>query len=236
MVIKSPWKDYYDFISHQYGGGDPKVVYVRNRISPLRRTWITGSILESNVEVEMDGRFPLYALRDLVEWKDRDTKTVSYLIVSGKAYLMQKIGDTFNDDVNTFQVQSLDALEEFNKPHSRRWSVKHDYGELGKEYPFFVELSRKIKAPVFVIRRVERIHKSDKLKVTIAGQCPILQKIEMPALIPAAQIYQELAYFMGNTIKEHPDTEPPVEVSNTSKILNAGFDLRQSFRHRVGKE
>jgi hypothetical protein len=55
----------------------------------------------------------------------------------------------------------------------------------------------------------------------------------MPALIPATQMYQELSYFMGNTIKEHPDTEPPVEVSNNCKIINAGFDLKQSFRHRM---
>lgn len=233
MKIQSSFKDYYDFIAHQYGGGDPKVVYVRGRISPLRRGWIQGAIVESNVEVEMDGRFPLYSLRDLVEWKDRDIKTVSYLIVAGKAYLLQKIGDTFNDDVNTFQVQSLDAFEEFNNRHSGRWFVNHDYGELGKEYPFFVELSRKVKSPVFVIRSVERMFGSDKLKVTVAGQCPILRDIGIPALIPAAQMYQELAYFVGNTMKEHPDTEPPVEVSNTSKILNAGFDLKQSFRHRI---
>lgn len=27
----------------------------------------------------------------------------------------------------------------------------------------------------------------------------------------------------------------PVDVSNREKILKAGFDLKQSFRHRVGR-
>jgi len=233
MVIKSPFKDYYDFVAHQYGGGDPKVVYVRKRISPLK-----DSGYESTIEVEMDGKFPLYRLEDLVEWKERETKRVAYLIVAGKAYVLQKTAgrwaeSMYSDDVNTYRIQPLNYFEEFNKRHSRRWFVRHDYGELGKEYPFFVELSRKVKAPVFVIRSVERPFRSDKLAVTVAGQCPILQEIGMPALIPATQMYQELSYFMGNTIKEHPDTEPPVEVSNNCKIINAGFDLRQSFRHRM---
>jgi hypothetical protein len=233
MKILSPWKDYYDFVAHQYGGGDPKIVYVRKRISPLEE-----SGFESTIEVEMDGKFPLYRLDDLIDWKERETKRVAYLIVAGKAYVLQKKANIWtdsmrSDDVNTYRVQSLNYFEEFNKSHSRRWLTIHRVEELGKEYSFFVELSRKVKAPMFVIRNVGRKFGSDKLYVDVAGQCPILQEIGMPALIPATQMYQDLAYFMGNTIKEHPDTEPPVEVSNNCKIVNAGFDLKQSFRHRI---
>jgi hypothetical protein len=233
LIIKSQWKDYYDYIAYQYGGGDPKIVYSRNRISPLRRKWIVGAIVESNSEVEMEDKFPLSSLRDLVPFDDYYKRRVAYLVVAGKAYLLMKEAYLYNDDVNTFRVQPLNAFDEFNKRHSRRWFVRHDCGELGKEYPFFVELSRKVKAPVFVIRNMERKFGSDKLYVQVAGQCPILKEIGMPALIPATQMYQDLAYFVGNTMKEHPDTEPPVEVSNNCKIVNAGFDLKQSFRHRV---
>ena len=228
MVIKSPWKDYYDFVAHQYGGGDPKVVYVRNRISPLEK-----SGFESNINVEMDRKFPLPHLHDLVEWSDRETKSVAYLVVAGKAYILMKIGDIYNDDVNTFRVQPIDYFEK-QKTKRFSWWIRDTHVDLAVEHPFLIELSRKIKAPVFVIRDVYRkTWKSDRIMVKVAGQCPILREIGMPALIPAAQIYQELAYFVGNTMKEHPDTEPPVEVSNTSKILNAGFDLKQSFRHRM---
>ncbi len=34
MKIKSPLVDYYDHVGNAYGGGDPKIVYVRNRVFP----------------------------------------------------------------------------------------------------------------------------------------------------------------------------------------------------------
>jgi hypothetical protein len=214
-------------VAYQYGGGDPNVVYVRDRIVPLRDGF------ESYCKVDMGGIFPLYSLRDLVKFEDRETKEVAYLVVAGKAYLLMKTTNIGDNDVNTFKIQPIDFFEEFYKQHSMRWFARHEKGECGKEYPFLVELSRKIGAPVFVILNAGRKWNSDKIEVEISGQCPILKEIGMPALVSAPQMYQELAYFVGNTMKEHPDTEPPVEVSNTSKILNAGFDLKQSFRHRI---
>lgn len=226
MIIKSQFKDYYDYIAHQYGGGDPNVVYVRNRIVPLKEGY------EGYCKVEMGDNFPLYSLHDLVKFEERETKDVAYLVVAGKAYLFIKTGNTYDHNVNTFKIQPINFFEESYKMHTQRWFSRKGKGELGKEYPFFVELSRKIQVPVFVILSVDNKWNTDKIEVTISGQCPILKDVGMPALIPAPQMYQELAYFVGNTMKEHPDTEPPVEVSNTSKILNAGFDLRVSFRNR----
>lgn len=227
MVIKSIYKDYYDYVAHQYGGGDPKIAYARNRIAPM-----TDYGSESTVKVEMDGRFPIYRIQDIVPYEDRDKREAAYLIVAGKPYLLTK-GNTLSRDVNDFRIQPLNYFEEYEKKRSRRWWMRHENMELGKEYPFFVELSRKIQAPVFVILYSDRRFNSDKIEVTVSGQCPILEKIGMPAFVPAPQMYQEIAYFVGNTMKEHPDTEPPVEVSNNCKIVNAGFDLKQSFRHRM---
>jgi hypothetical protein len=55
----------------------------------------------------------------------------------------------------------------------------------------------------------------------------------MPAFVPATEMYQNLAYFMGNLMNVSPDKAPPVEVSNNQKILKSGFDLVKSFRHRI---
>ena len=33
MIIKSRFKDYYDFVGLQFGGGDPRVCYMRERLS-----------------------------------------------------------------------------------------------------------------------------------------------------------------------------------------------------------
>jgi hypothetical protein len=54
-----------------------------------------------------------------------------------------------------------------------------------------------------------------------------------PSLISPQQMYQDLAMFMGNRMKDTPDVQPPVELNNRQKIVKAGFDLIQSFRHRI---
>ena len=33
MIVKSRFKDYYDFVGLQFGGGDPRVRYTRERLS-----------------------------------------------------------------------------------------------------------------------------------------------------------------------------------------------------------
>ena len=47
-------------------------------------------------------------------------------------------------------------------------------------------------------------------------------------------MYQEISYFIGNTMNESPDIKPPVEISNKDKISKAGFDLKNSFRKMKG--
>lgn len=228
MKIKSSFKDYYDFVATRYGGGDPKIVYVRGRIAPK----------DHFVVVVSD--FPL---ADPVSWPSSNAPyRLAYLVVAGKAYLLHQPKDIWPSGIEHYRlcdpakIASDDARE---RAGNRRWVVRsRTFGlrdepfEFKRAYEFLVDFSRLVKAPVFIVEGVQSQFGSREVRVAVAGRCPILDKIGMAQVVPPEQMYQDLAYFVGNTMNPSPDTKPPVEVSNRDKIVAAGFDLRRSFRHR----
>lgn len=226
MVIQSPFKDYYDFVAKQYGGGDPKIVYVRNRLAPPGET----------KTVELQGRFLADLDRAYYYRSDEPRYSRMYLILAGRAYLLERqielyeFIDLNTEDVNRYRIKLIDPEEEKKAPWWRRRTSNRDL-ELEKEQPALVDLCRQIGEPVFVIGRVDSFA-DRKTRIKICGQCPILSQIGAPALFSPQQVYQDIAMFVGNRMKDPPDAAPPVEVSNRQKILKAGFDLVQSFRHR----
>jgi hypothetical protein len=228
MVIKSPFKDYYDFIANQYGGGDPRIVYERRMIGGLSET------VPSLIRVDLPTSLPLGSPEfyfGTYDWSRRRdvTKRGMYLVIAGKLYLISRDTSWGHDyDPNSYRLEPLDVVG-----GRYGWAYRDkDSPKFGQEYQSLIELSRKISAPVFAIRRIQGMWREQKSSVFICNRCPILKDIGVPSLITAFQMYQDLSYFMGNTMKVSPDINPPVEVSNKEKILKAGFDLSQSFRHR----
>lgn len=226
MKIKSSFKDYYDFVADQYGGGDPRIVYERGRLTPPDPQFNSAHYVDKVVEMLN------FLLEDPVSLGQSFDMGLMYLIVAGKAYLISRPSDYhYVGDVNSYRLQSVDQLL---KKRKWRFYFRRDFGiEFGKEYPFIIELSRLVGAPVFAIRKISWHRTWEEAKIAICGQCPILAKIGLPAIIPPQQMYQDLAYFVRNAMKPVPDSDSPVAVSNREKILKAGFDLKQSFRHRV---
>jgi hypothetical protein len=229
MVIKSSFKDYYDWIGNRYGGGDPRVVYVRGRLMPMPKAGKP----DLPLEVETDSMPPV-APNYRYSWfygGRPDDKRWAYLAVAGKLYLISRPTTDLTDDVSGFTLEPLEEPEEDQKkPHWRSWRPQNI--EFGKELPWLVKLSQDVGHPVFVILGAEYSSRSRTGKVVIAPQCPILSEIGLAALVSAEQMYQDLAYFVGNLMHRSPDIQPPVELSNRQKIVKAGFDLVMSFRHR----
>jgi hypothetical protein len=235
MVIQSPFKDYYDFVANRYGGGDPRIVYARNSIS------IRNQYGWPPLNVAFNGmRFA-----DPSTWPASDAHyELAYAIVAGCSYLLSRRSKLWPNDVNTWrladpeEIQKRDS-ERKGRPRRRRFSWKRGFGawprqevEFGKQYPELVQLSRLVKHPVFIVTAIRGSWRGPNT-IVVAGQCPVLATLGFPSLIAPEQMYQNLAYFMGNTMNVSPDKALPVEVSNREKILKAGFDLKQSFRHRV---
>ena len=218
MVIKSPFKDYYDYVANQYGGGDPKIVYPRTRLG-----------YQTSFFVEVV-RTPLTSLKRTLLWLRTDRRW-AYLIIAGKAYLISQPATAYSDNLNSFRLEPLVDPVDDARPYWQRQRPKNI--EYGKEYPELIDLCRKVGHPVFVVLDVWHGGKSEPIRMEISHQCPILQNLGIPSLIPATQMYQDLSYFVGNLMKNSPDVKPPVELSNTQKIIKAGFDLVKSFRHRT---
>lgn len=214
MVIISPFKDYYDFVVKQYGGGDPRIVYERNRI------------LESQIEIDFN--IPLISLRYGIN-DFRNAKKYAYLIVAGKAYMLSKPFYDIAGNVNDYRIE----INPMNEDHP--YWIKHQLRDMvfDKEQPALVKLCRIVCHPVFVIHDLQGHPRRNKIIVSVYEQCPILQKLGMASIMSAQQMYQELSYFIGNLMKESPDIKPPVRLTEKQRIVKAGFDLVKSFRHRM---
>jgi hypothetical protein len=220
MKIKSSFKDYYDFISHQYGGGDPNIVYVRDRI---KANSDFGKITET-ITVTTD----FYVVNlPYKGFKYNDMPSFSWLVIAGKLYLMAE-----SQDVHTFRIITS---EDFSKYFCRGTYKKNKYLEyIGLFNENTISLSKIINTPVFTILNVtnDSFRGQRKCTVEIDTRIPILANTGVPSIIDAFTMYQDIAYFIGNTLRDAPDIAPPVSVSNDSKITQHGFDKKISFRHR----
>lgn len=217
MVIQSKFKDYYDYVAHQYGGGDPRIVYPRKRIE--------------NTKVEMS-ECMLPSLTQVTSWytTDQNPLQFAFLIAIATPYLLVRAASYRWKGLDGYRITDPRTLDA--RRHHSWWSLVQ-WEFISQPSTNLLELSRLVDAPVFVVTDINWHSRKDGVTVQIDELCPVLKEVGMPALISPEQMYQQLAYFMGNTMHPSPDTQPPVEVSNRDKILAAGFDLQQSFRHRM---
>lgn len=237
MKIISKRKDYYDWVAGKYGGGDPRVVYDRRYDTKL-----SGELISMKYEATHRGIHsysPKAAHKDLAcEGYDYETK---YCIVAGKGYLLvrntcknQSWRAALSPDDEYFQEETWQPREP-KKYISRPWGWREAREEwVGRILnpqvsDCLLEASIALQRPVFVISSAARHY--DRASIAIEYEVPNLGELGFASAIPAEQMYQELSYFVGNTMQFSPDTAPPVEVSNSDKITQHGFDLKRSFRH-----
>lgn len=237
MIIQSQFKDYYDFVAQQYGGGDPKIIYERK---PFTQQWSVeqdyrragGSPRDATIRLRPWPWDARYAIEKDEGWQCK------WLCVAGKYYLLvnNHVGATWTlfrkDHIAVMEFLGLDTPKQ--KRQGRYWvrnwlsmRDRHPFDYYIAKHPtagrdqYLIEFHRKIQAAVFTY--TER---------GVDEQIPILADLGFPKLIDPYSLYQDLSYFVGNLLHESPDMKPPVEVSNADKIHAAGFDLKQSFRHR----
>lgn len=235
MKIKSNFKDYYDFVGHQYGGGDPMTTYARDRIAPPKRFCASGDAIESGVTVTVS-RFP-----GILKTHSIGGYRCSVLACAGKGYLVvKKWPDLYSAPVreDEFRILSrnehpdlVEAIEKGTRIQSllnERARTVEDY--LGVPSEGFVEASRALNAPVFMIEHVSAANNGVTLHVS--GKIPVLANLGMSARVAPEQMFQDLEYFIGNVMRVSPDLAPPVVVADKDRIVQHGFDLKTSFRTR----
>lgn len=215
MKIKSKFKDYYDHVAYLYDGGDPKCVYIRERITDE---------ISSKVSLTQKGLIDLPL--SLTSNNKLDSNLVinfKWLSICGKYHLL--ISKSYgNWDLFTEEKYPIES-----KRISGYWSNwNRNKNQLMAFSDSLLELSRKLNAPVFTFHKPFR--NSDT--VIIDANIPILGDIGLPNLINSYQLYQEISYFMGNLINVSPDLSLKSMMTSKEKIVQHGFDIKKSFRHR----
>lgn len=212
MIIKSPFKDYYDFVAHQFGGGDPRVVYVRNRLKPLYHT--AGQAYPDSLVVNTE-----YLCEDDMRPQEFrygiDFTKCSWLVICGKRYLLV--------EENLYDLNSKPQM------YSEEKNRKRYIGSLSRA---FVDVAKQLRTPVFIVESIGYSRKVGRSHVLVSTEIPILKNTGIASLISPYQMYQDIAYFVGNTLNDNPDITPPASVGEKDRIVGHGFDLKQSFRHR----
>jgi hypothetical protein len=232
MKIKSPHKDYYDYIAHQYGGGDPKVVYVRSKITAV------DGVDDSKLTYKIpSGRGHGYA--NSTERSLNLDYHFKWCVVCGKQYIV--VVDNKKSHLRSeyrllteghpvYEVIEKDkkkrerAYGHFYKYFGYRMGLEGFIDQHGIEIPDLINLSRQLKSPVFTMD-VYRNH------IEIDDIVPNLKMLGFDKLIGPEQMYQQISLWVGNTLKEFPDDNPPKSINNEERILAHGFDLKDSFRN-----
>lgn len=222
MKISSKFKDYYDYVAHQFGGGDPKVLYLRNPIP------------SEDCSVQLKSKNRIFQLSNYYKEKI----SYKYLAIAGKLYVLR--AESLDDGTLSFTEHKLFTRENFPEFYDKTekkanrwwWSFRNVTEEdvIGVESPELTEIAKKIRQPVFMINLIT----ADRQGYTfhIDTNIPILQDYKIPHIISAEQMYQNIAYYMTNKMQDSPDLSVPAISSDKEKALQHGFDTKQSFRHR----
>lgn len=218
MKIKSRFKDYYDYVAHAYGGGDQRVTYVRDRI-PEESTMVTFQ----RDEIKHNLLLPEPGVR-------LGKGTVTWLVVNGKVYTLftERNEDHSNKPVKLLTPENFGGREgELFQYYSLKWDKYQEF-----ESPWAEAISRKIKQPVFVINDWRRGYSDGTTTFMIDDYVPILQNLHFVQFFGPEQLYQEIAYYISNKMVDSPDLVVANNMTDKEKIVQHGFDYKQSFRHR----
>jgi len=227
MKIKSNFKDYYDHVAHVYGGGDPKFVYARLPIQSERCT------LELNDNQMTELRMNRLYNHDFDHQYNYQYK---YLVIAGRRYLTAckwAKNELMPIDYKLWTEKNFPEEYEHARNGRSFWSRRINYEtELGGEFPVLTEIAHMINAPVYSVNMVNHNVGRNKNLITIDSNIPVLANYEIPTIITAEQLYQDLSYYVSNKMHTSPDLVVNDNQTNKEKIAGHGFDVKQSFRHR----
>jgi hypothetical protein len=234
MKIISGFKDYYDFVSYIYGGGDPKLVYLRTKVADSKEPGnnaLTYQIDGSNVPP-----FPIFKEKNM-PWQFK------WCVLNGKFYLLVKRAK-FQDDFGNWHFdfdKGYNGYTLLTKSHPctqklRPWNSGPYYSKqfdvkdvMGISEQWGTKLAKIVGAPAFTISYLSRFNPNTYVDSII----PNLGELGFGSLFSPEKLYQEIAMFLGNVIRESPDANPPASISDKDRLKQRGFDPVTSFRGKV---
>lgn len=239
MKIQSRVKDYYDYVAHIYGGGDPKNTYVRDYIIPDQVSDASDKFEET--ETLREPEFEMWVPSDYERHDNRQQQFFG-IAVAGKVYVVTRAhkDPIWNYGNKAYEGGETEPWQIARWGDTRRPRKFHRYSQLDKEREQqhddsdFVQCGVKVANAVSVSKKLNApIFKFDCDRGTrVYGRYPLLSEYGIPAVLPPEQAYQEISMFRMSVINQSPDSMPRADMTNVQKVESHGFDKRISFRHR----
>lgn len=237
MKIISKYKEYYDYISKQYGE-DEKVVFNRPTIIKFPDSFYKDEkIYNSHLYKIIHSKIINYNWSDIkminycrhiISGRNRN-EAYKILIFCSKPYLYRY--NIFTKEIKYINKNNL--IEEGESNGVQRITIDYYRNELERysnfletENPFFIKMSKTLRLPYFFIdpqfAKVRNI-----MYIQTYNEMPNLIDLEFYNLYSADQCWQEIYNFISNNFLS---LDPPIELSNEERIVKAGFDKKISFR------
>ena len=219
VKIISNFKDYYDYIPHMSGGGDPKIVFVRPRVN---------HDLPSRVDLGSFGGDIFDKICRLSNYLYRDYQS-KIVIIGDKIFYFTMYNPIDKPELKegNYSIITQKVIDKCGLGWYRTTKFNLDYF-INHQDNDLIPLCKHIGHPVFSLFSSGRGSEWE-----VGEIAPNLGKLGIASYIDAEIMYQNLSYFVGNLMHDSPDTSPPVELSNRDRILKHGFDLKTSFRGKA---
>lgn len=257
MKIISPFKDYYDYVAHIYGE-DEKHTYLRpqsltlpdefveeevpKRLEGMGKIYSAGMRYSITPPHHQESRFLYHRWQEFYDFtKKFPTSVLSFCgyaiplvtdVEKGKTFVIHNKEVWKKIHLNIYTEDEIDKIFASKTWPSRSLYYPPNFETRSDQ---LVELSRKIKQPVFFAPSYYNSNKGRTQLFFRTTQVPNLSTIDFPKLLSPEKAYQEIDYFVGNLMNPSPDLDPPAEVSDRDKIIQHGFDLKTSFRKTKSK-
>lgn len=200
------------YVGHIYGN-DPKILYLRGEFEAPH------AINRWNNQYNTTDFPNIYSN---IPSTSNNMYYTSYfgVFICGKYYMMKKVVSYCGEAV------AYTIVKNGGEPNAPRrfWQLTNSY-KRGVEYKIAHKLHKETKQPV-----LEFDYGAGGL--CVSNLVPKLGELGFASIIPAETLYQDIEWYFANVIYHGVDINPPVTISDTDRITQHGFDLKQSFRHR----
>ena len=245
MRIQSKFSDYYDYVEYLYTpeGGDPENTYDRR----IKKTSVSVVGFIPPLLQPIPNCFPPTKEQLKVRnWKNDWTFfpwRFKWCFVAGKLYLtvceanydVDHRGEGSGGNFPKFRLLTANHPSMKYLRDGFSWKSKRVGPRSLKPFPSETcDLVAKEVGPVFMVdwpQPIEYYHGRGKYlyKTILADQVPNLGQLGFASIVPAEQMYQNIAMYMSQ-LKDNPDSQPPAFVSDKDRLVQKGFDLKTSFR------
>ena len=256
MKIISRERDYYDYLSKIYGE-DEKVVLKREFDKHGEEWFFNGLIYSHQIASRENSNFEEIIVNQNISaeyssgrgsylsmiMRNRDRKRISrvfFILVGEKVYARFSVEEDEKKETTMFDLSSEEGIHDFvekllSKDVVYGFIKKNFENELkiftgsGEGKDLRLKLMKARNSPIIAISDIKR--KDVATCFTVFNYDFLLKDYGINEFISPDDIYTHLVNFISFEMNAGLN-EPPVEVTNTDKIVKAGFDLKKSFRHR----